>query len=355
MKNDSRIDVVVVSSLVTHPLNRHVANGLARAARSFPGLLSVRLVHPDMALTDLRWSEVLPDLVIYMGSPASGRMPVEQIGRAAADLSARSVFWSTEDPYEMDFAWRAEAYDLYVSNDANVAAAMVERMEGGLHLPLGACYEDLRPVRPPASERVFFCGAPYQNREIFVDDFWARAKATGGPDLFVAGNGWDRVGQRVVASPTSRQRLLELQRSAGLALYLHRSLNLANRTRRLSATTPGPRLFETAMLGVPQIMEFFSFEIETYFTPGEEILVARDGHEAADLARELLSDPARAAGMARAAQRRAVAAHSWEHRLAALVGAALPDRAGGLKDALADIVADRLRGLASDAEVPPAA
>jgi spore maturation protein CgeB len=52
--------------------------------------------------------------------------------------------------------------------------------------------------------------------------------------------------------------------------------------------------------------------IELFLTPGEEVLVARDGQDVAELVRELTPDRARAIG--RAALKRVLAEHSYTLR-----------------------------------------
>jgi spore maturation protein CgeB len=78
---------------------------------------------------------------------------------------------------------------------------------------------------------------------------------------------------------------------------------------------PSPRLFEAAACGVPVLSDWFE-GLEGFFSPGEEILVARDAGEAA----EAIARPrAELAAIGRRARERALAEHTAEVRARQLV------------------------------------
>lgn len=74
------------------------------------------------------------------------------------------------------------------------------------------------------------------------------------------------------------------------------------------------RTFECAGYGIPQVVEHRE-QIEAYFEPGKEILCFRDEEEMMEQIRALLRDPMRASRMAEAARSRALAEHTYRHRV----------------------------------------
>ena len=84
------------------------------------------------------------------------------------------------------------------------------------------------------------------------------------------------------------------------------------------------RLFELAAIGVPQVVEEHP-DIHRHFREGSEILVARIAGELRTLTAEALHDRAWAEQVAAGARQRALAEHTYMHRLRAL----LQRRSGG--------------------------
>jgi spore maturation protein CgeB len=104
---------------------------------------------------------------------------------------------------------------------------------------------------------------------------------------------------------------------------------------------PSPRLFEAAACGVPVLSDWFD-GLDAFFTPGEEILVARNEDEAT----HAISLPRMAhERMGRRARERALAEHTADARAEELVGlceratavaAGAPDRSAQRRDATAE-------------------
>ncbi|MEM6693947.1 MAG: glycosyltransferase [Pseudomonadota bacterium] len=352
---DSRgppIRILCASSLLEHPLNQHISHGLQRAASRFNNLIDLKMMQPSFALAELVDTDQErheADLVLYFGSSASGAAPIEAIGAAARRRGFPTAFWATDDPFEFDFANRADGYDFYLSNDRNAAANIVWRANTVSYLPLAGSYDiALRRVQPKpdssatSNQFIFFCGTAYQSRRIFLSEFAARFQDKHGPSLLLAGADWEELGYKTIAAPHNASELANLYSQAGLVLYLHRSHNVGNARFRLASTTPGPRVFDAALSGAAQIAEFFSFEIEQFFDPVSEVPLVWSAMHAADLAMELFNEPSRLLKLRQAAQRRAVADHTWENRLARLIKVTLPDRFSEVKAILNKLTAERL-------------
>jgi len=80
------------------------------------------------------------------------------------------------------------------------------------------------------------------------------------------------------------------------------------------------RLFELAAIGVPQVVEDRP-DLHAHFREGSEVLVARTTAELKTLVREALQDRPWCEQVAAGARRRALAEHTYMHRMRALLGA----------------------------------
>lgn len=80
------------------------------------------------------------------------------------------------------------------------------------------------------------------------------------------------------------------------------------------------RLFELAAIGVPQVVEDRP-DLHAHFREGSELLVARSTAELKSLVREALQDRPWAEQVAAGARQRALAEHTYMHRMRALLGA----------------------------------
>lgn len=107
-------------------------------------------------------------------------------------------------------------------------------------------------------------------------------------------------------------------------------LNIARDSMARFGFSPATRVFEAAGAAACVITDYWE-GVETFFEPGNEILVARDGDEVADLLPPLTEQQARSIGQA--AYRRALAEHTYQHRAqqveAILEGAETASLAGG--------------------------
>ena len=90
-------------------------------------------------------------------------------------------------------------------------------------------------------------------------------------------------------------------------------LNVARDSMADVGFSPATRVFEAAGAGACLITDAWE-GVELFLTPGEEVLVARDGQDVADLLRELTPERARAVG--EAARQRALAEHTYARRAA---------------------------------------
>jgi spore maturation protein CgeB len=154
------------------------------------------------------------------------------------------------------------------------------------------------------------------DREARIESFFL-AVAAALPDrrFLLAGNGWgDKALPGNVAwighLPTADHNAFNA--SAGAVL------NVSRESMARYGFSPATRVFEAAGAGACLITDAWD-GIAQFFAPGREILVAVDGEA---VARHLAGlSPARARAIGSAAQRRALAEHSYEQRVARLEAA----------------------------------
>jgi spore maturation protein CgeB len=87
--------------------------------------------------------------------------------------------------------------------------------------------------------------------------------------------------------------------------------NLTRADMRAAGYSPSVRLFEAAACGTPVISDDWA-GLDEFFTPGEEILIARSTDEVVEMLREISPGEARAIG--ERARQRTLAEHTAEHR-----------------------------------------
>ncbi len=85
------------------------------------------------------------------------------------------------------------------------------------------------------------------------------------------------------------------------------------------------RTFELASIGAAQVVDERS-DLAQHFVNGQELLVYRSGAELKELVQRLLHDPPEAGRLSQASRRRAMAEHTYMHRMAELLGMVLGKR-----------------------------
>ncbi|HEV7519301.1 MAG TPA: glycosyltransferase [Thermoanaerobaculia bacterium] len=156
-----------------------------------------------------------------------------------------------------------------------------------------------------------FLGNRLPDREARVDEFFFRA-AERLPErrFLLGGSGWDdrpRPGNVGYLGHVYTQDHNALN-STPLAV-----LNISRESMARYGFSPATRVFEAAGAGACLLTDAWE-GIELFLTPGEEVLVARDGEEVAAILGGLTPERAREIG--RAARRRLLAEHTYAHRAA---------------------------------------
>jgi spore maturation protein CgeB len=194
---------------------------------------------------------------------------------------------------------------------------LVEQLRGAsrpptIHLPPGCDPSVHRPMKARDQFRanVVFVGAATPRREQLLGELTEFGLAIWGP-------GW----RRTPLKDYCRGEMLELDdfvracAGASVAVNIHRENNGGG-----TATGCNQRLFELAAIGVPQVVDNRA-DLPLAFDTGRELLTFDTGSELRLLVQELIQDPTTAERLAQAGRRRALAEHTYMHRLGAILGA----------------------------------
>jgi spore maturation protein CgeB len=192
--------------------------------------------------------------------------------------------------------------DRYLGLGARACVPVYNALDPATHRP--------EPPRPELRCDLAFLGNRLPDREARVEEFFfGPVEALPERTFLLGGSGWeDR------ASGLANLRLLghvppgdhnALNRSAAAVLNVSRESMAAN------GWSPATRVFEAAGAGACLISDAWE-GIEDFLAPGEEVLVARDGAEVAELLEGL--DPGRAREIGDAARERVLAEHTYDRR-----------------------------------------
>jgi spore maturation protein CgeB len=286
----------------------YVADGLVEL------LGEIRVACCPFELAPVRIRASRPRLVIAIGSLACDTSDLRALRQAADAVGAVLAFWLHDDPYEFDYAFKAElTADIVFSNDA---WATTHYRHGSVHhLPLAASAKAHYRAPLAMSQRtfsLFFCGVAYPNR---VDLLRKSDEILCRHSVAVLGAGWPGDIRCARNHRLSVNEMADYTREARLTLNVGRDLNIANSRYALPASTPGPRTFEAALAGTAQLYFASGLEILDYFENETEILLIDC---AADIGRALeraSDEPEAIEAIGVRAQQRAMKEHTYTNRV----------------------------------------
>ncbi len=178
------------------------------------------------------------------------------------------------------------------------------------------------PFEPRYAARLALLANRLPDREARIDEFFLRPAAMlAGASFLLGGAGWhDKALPRNVRAighvPTAEHNALNCSARA--------VLNVARDSMAAVGFSPATRVFEAAGAGACLITDAWD-GLELFLQPGEEVLVARDGAEVAELVAGLSASKAREIGLA--ARDRVLREHTYDRR-ARQVDALLREMAG---------------------------
>ena len=296
-------------------LLREITRGFEQLAAANGAAVEVRLVSLEALPAAIgHWR---PAATLLVGGLALDTIPLPLVRHGCDQVRSRLVFWSLEDPYELDCVLRqGHWFDLLLTSDA-ASRCFYPGDWTVQHLPLASAD---RPAPEPGQQlnhpaRWLFCGVPFSSRLQWLDGLVQAC-----PEGLLIGPDWPdypaptRVRHHRIAPAV----LQGLYAALPLTLYLGRDLNLAN-AAGVMPSTPGPRLFECAGAGGRQLVCGAGLELERYYEPQQEVLVAATLEEALEQLAWAAAHPEVLAALGQRAWRRTQAEHLYRHRAGRLL------------------------------------
>ncbi len=273
-----------------------------------------------------RWGEAVrtADAVIVGSYVADGVAVGDWVQRQAGGITA---FYDIDTPVTLAKLERADheylhprlipGFDLYLSFTGGPTLARLEQQYGApLARPLYCAFDPelYAPAPTPVRWDLGYLGTYSEDRQPRVERLLlapARAEpgrrfVVGGP-MYPATLDWPvNVERREHVPPAAHRDFYTAQRF---------TLNITRDDMIRAGYAPSVRLFEAAACGVPIISDTWP-GIETFLTPGEEILLAE---ETAQVRQYLALPEARRRALGEAARARVLRAHTAAHRARELI------------------------------------
>ena len=257
--------------------------------------------------------DLSPEFVLCFGSAMPDASFLEHVANTTHSNGGVFGVWLHDDPYELDFRYRATSCaDIIYSND--FWAASHYEHDRAFHLPLAASpTHHYRHIDTRRINDLYFCGAAFPNRI----DFFRHLPAPAYPvHYLVEGPGWPSDISYATQRRVDNDEVADSYSRSLAVINIGRHFDLANTHYALTASTPGPRTFEAAMAGTVQLFIVESLEILQYFSPTSEILLVDSVSDVPDIISYLRTNDDAAHRIACAAQARALREHTYANRAA---------------------------------------
>jgi spore maturation protein CgeB len=287
-----------------------------RASRDFRAPF-VRLYSSLDELADRYADEIAAADLVVVGSfvPDGASVGEWALARARGPVA----FWDIDTPvtaeklaagdHEYLTPELVRGYDIYLSF---TGGPLLEQLGAARALPF-YCMVDPEQYRPIGSERRFalgYLGTYSEDRQPALERLLleparrlaAHRFAVGGPQYPPEIEWPANVERREHVPPAAHPRFYASQRL---------TLNITRRAMVEAGWSPSVRLFEAAACGVPVVSDWWP-GLDSFFVPGEEILVAQTSEEATRIVAD--SDEATLRAIADAARARVLTEHTAERR-----------------------------------------
>jgi spore maturation protein CgeB len=308
--HDSRRNIA--DRIVVRGLRRIRSGPLHRAART---VVRAHLTAAQRRLLGAA-AEWKPDLVLVLAEEWALAGTLREIRRRAG--GAILAVWATDDPLAKErFTEALPLYDFVFCFDSFYVPALAGLCSGRvLELPFGCDPRVFRPIRMTDAERsahgsdIAFIGAWRPERGAHLEAI---------ADLDLGIWGWGRSRRPAVpAALAGRLRAGSITNQQ--ANVVHNASRIVVGVHPERARNTIMRGFEAAASGAfPLIAE--KPDLSRFFVPGEEVITFRTPEDLRARAVEFLADPERRVQIARRARARALASHTYDHRVAALLEA----------------------------------
>lgn len=260
--------------------------------------------------------KIQPELIVLFGSFCKPNIDIYNfIAQKNRYLGTRVAVWITEDPYEFDYNYYLpKLVDFVFTNDKN--SCNYYHSQNVYHLPLAAASCKLEPQTEPQWDFVF-CGVGFSNRIDIIEGLQDILKKY---STLIIGSNWSKqITKNFFTLPQiDYNELLSIYRNSKIVLNLSRNHNIKNQLYEIIPSTPAPRTFEVAAMGIFQLVFFDRPELYKYFTQ-EEIITFNSKQEFAYLADKYINDSQLRYRIANKAKQRVHKEHLYRHRLQTLI------------------------------------
>lgn len=306
-----------ISDTEYYTYNHYILQGIRAAFERISDVASVRMIQIGSYLDEMLKNEI--DVLVVVGNAANVYW---QIPRWKA-LGVTTVFWSTEDPYQLDDNVRySEAFDLVFSNDLSCLPVYKGRAR---HLPLaGVRNAHLCDVRTGESldNDVLFIGSAWPNRVEAFNKLKAQLGEAVRVKVALPTN--PHIPKPQIKDPeiiwnwrTSPGGFARLANRSRVVLTLGRTFSGVSGV--VYGSTPPPRIFENGLAGTAQVFVAQSREIDYYYEDGKDLITRPTLTQAVEEIKGLLAEPERRDDMACNMRAATLAHHCYENRAAEIL------------------------------------
>lgn len=251
--------------------------------------------------------ETDPDLLLVVKGDRLG----DQFWEECERRHQRRALWIYDELRRMahsaDTLAAAGPIATYSSHDA---ATLSERGLRVIHVPLAHDPHIGMAARP--SHEVVFVGARYPSREALLTAMWEAGTPVRAYGRDWSGHPVDRARTYRVRGPLIPSgRDLTRPEAYGVMAGAHASINLHSDQDGFTMRT-----FESSGVGALQLVD--REDVWHHYEPGREVLVFSSAEEAVELVQRAVWEPRWAGSIRDAGRARTLAAHTFDHRVAAL-------------------------------------
>ena len=253
-----------------------------------------------------------PEIILLIGGLALETIPLFLIKELAELAGSSLIFWSLEDPYEIDHVLsKGGIFDIIFTTDYS-SSLFYPGDWNVYHLPMASPFKKYSSnyVAEVDTKKWFFCGVPFANRLSYL-----RSLAMLEPQGTIIGPGWSDFPLKtsLYRKRISNKILREFYSLMPITIYLDRAHNLNNKSC-IIPSTPGPRLFECAGCSGLQVYCSSALEVNQYYEPGREILQTSNFEETAEIIQWIASEPLQVEQIKKNSWKRTQDEHLYVHR-----------------------------------------
>ncbi|WP_338329546.1 glycosyltransferase [Commensalibacter sp. Nvir] len=260
---------------------------------------------------------IKPKIVFSIGSYLPESTYFGEVCQVAKKEGAVSVFWATEDPYELDANYRVtDDFDVIFTCD-KWAAHFYDHPHVSF-LPLAACEKQhYKPIDEAITKTidVLFCGVAFGCRKDVMRNI---RPSLANLNIKIIGPGWGEFGIGFSDARIEKDQLIELYQRSKIVLNLGRSLHFENKFFKVIPSNPGPRTFEAAAAGAMQFYHEENYAIHDYYNR-EEMAVFSTNYDFSSLLQRYLNDPSLIISTAKKAQQRTLRDHTYTKRIETVI------------------------------------